>query len=96
MTAQEAGILSWQDLDVLAFAAVLGRILLSHDKQMMPDHLATFLMSGRRSPGVILVPQTVPIGPAIAGLLRHAPTDLLASGSPPERARRAGPKGETK
>ena len=54
--------------EVLAFAADEGRILISHDFQTMPMHFRQFTQ-GRRSPGVLLVRQDLPVGEAIETLL---------------------------
>ena len=53
---------------MLAFAADEGRILVSHDFQTMPRHFRQFT-KGRRSPGVLLVRQDLPVGEAIETLL---------------------------
>ena len=63
--AQLAGI---PDLEVLARTAMDGRILVSHDVNTMPDHFARFTQE-HSSPGVILAPQSMPIGDAIEELL---------------------------
>jgi hypothetical protein len=56
------------DPQVLAFAVDEGRILLSHDFQTLPKHFREFTQ-GRRSPGVFLVRQDLPVGEAIETLL---------------------------
>jgi hypothetical protein len=56
------------DPDVLGFAADEGRILVSHDFQTMPKHFRQFTQH-RRSPGVLLVMQDLPVGEAIETLL---------------------------
>jgi hypothetical protein len=43
--------------------------LVTHDRQTMPQHFATLLMSGRISPGVFLVSQYAPIGEVIDALV---------------------------
>lgn len=58
---------SMQDPGVLALAAMLGRVLVSHDRKTMPGHFYRFL-ERRESPGLILVPQILPIGSAIEEL----------------------------
>jgi Domain of unknown function (DUF5615) len=52
------------DPEVLALAANLGRVLVSHDLATMPDHFSR-LLSSRESPGLVLIPNTYPIGSAI-------------------------------
>ncbi len=68
-TAREAGLLGMPDPAVLAYAADENRVVLSHDTSTLPGHLATFLMSGRHSPGVLLVPQESALGRTISDLL---------------------------
>jgi hypothetical protein len=53
---------------VLALAAADERILVSHDLSTMPLHFKQFVQT-RTSPGLILIPQRLPI--------RHAIEDLL-------------------
>lgn len=72
LTAPQAGILHWSDPDVLAWAAAHERILLSHDKRTMPDHFYHFLAqlgADEHSPGVLLLPQNLAIGPSITIIL---------------------------
>ena len=56
------------DPEVLALAAEQDRILVSHDFQTMPRHFGDFLQARGSSPGVIVVPQSLPIGEAIEEL----------------------------
>ncbi len=68
LTASEARTLGWSDLDVLAWAAAHDLILLSHDQRTMPDHFYHFLSqlaADAQSPGVMLLPQELAIGPSI-------------------------------
>jgi len=53
-SAQSARLDGVPDLDVLAFAADEGRILVSHDFQTMPKYFRQFTLC-RHSPGVLLV-----------------------------------------
>jgi hypothetical protein len=68
MTAVEAGIRGLSDDQVLAFAALQDRILLSHDVHTLPQHFAGFLATGRHSPGVLLYAQDGSIGAAIESI----------------------------
>jgi hypothetical protein len=52
------------DHQVLAFAASQGSVLVSHDFKTMPKHFRVFARE-RVSPGLILIPQRLPIGTAI-------------------------------
>lgn len=57
-----------EDLEVLAIAAGMDAVLVTHDARTMPFHFAAFLQSSP-SPGVILVPRLLPIALAIEELL---------------------------
>ncbi len=65
-----------EDPDVLALAASLGRVLVSHDHETMPGHFYRFLEK-RESPGLILVPQVLAIGSAIEELTWLGQPDAL-------------------
>lgn len=67
-TAHEAGLTGLDDPGVLAFAASEGRIIVSHDRQTMPQHFAEFI-ERRTSPGLLIVPQYLPVSAAAEELL---------------------------
>jgi flavorubredoxin len=67
-TAQEAGLSGLEDLAVLAIAASHGRILVSHDRQTMPQHFAEFIQE-QESPGLLIVSQRLPVSAAAEELL---------------------------
>ena len=67
-SAQAARLDGVPDPEVLALAADEGRILVSHDFRTMPKYFRQFTQ-GRRSPGVLLVRQDLPVGEAIESLL---------------------------
>ena len=69
LDAHEGGIIGLPDPEVLWLAAVSGRILLSHDANTLPMHLYDLLKTNS-SPGVIIIPQDVPIGIAIEELVQ--------------------------
>ncbi|MFN0170623.1 MAG: DUF5615 family PIN-like protein [Bryobacteraceae bacterium] len=69
LSAGDANLEGVPDPDVLALAAAEDRILVSHDFQTMPRHFGTFLQARGSSPGLILVPQHMPVGEAIEELL---------------------------
>lgn len=48
---------------VLKTAAEEGRILVSHDQRTLPWHFASFIET-QTSPGVIIIPQSLPVGDA--------------------------------
>ena len=65
--AHEAGFEGLPDLQVLELAAREGRILVSHDFRTMPVHFTDFIAT-QNSPGVFLIPQSLPIKVAIEEL----------------------------
>lgn len=69
LTVQDVGLLEVHDREILSWAAQEGRILLTHDVRTMPIYAAERLRKGQAMPGLILVPQLLPIGRAINDLL---------------------------
>jgi hypothetical protein len=69
LTVQDADLLEAHDRDILVWAAQEGRVLLTHDVRTMPAYAAERLRNGQAMPGIILVPQLLPIGHAIDDLL---------------------------
>jgi hypothetical protein len=67
-TATAAGLVGLEDEDVLALAARDARILVSHDQTTMPRHFGEFIAS-HRSPGLVVVPQHVPVGEVVDDLI---------------------------
>ena len=67
-TATTAGLAGLKDHEVLALAARDGRILVSHDQATMPRHFGEFIRS-HRSPGLIVVPQHLPLGEVVDDLI---------------------------
>ena len=67
-SAKAAGIPSLDDLEVLRIAALSDRILVSQDRRTMPAHFARYATLAR-SPGVLLLRETVSIVAAIEDLL---------------------------
>lgn len=66
--AYEVGAAGKDDLTVLGIAAEQNCILVSHDLRTLPGHFRRFIEQ-RTSPGVILVPQKLPLSAAIEELL---------------------------
>ena len=66
-TAGSAALEGKLDPDVLAFCADSERLLVTHDQRTMPHHFGEFIRD-HRSPGVIIVPQSMPIAQAIGEL----------------------------
>jgi predicted nuclease of predicted toxin-antitoxin system len=69
LSANEAGLAGVPDPNVLAMAAEQDRILVSHDQKTMLRHFADFLQARGSTPGLIVVPQYLPIGRAVEELL---------------------------
>lgn len=67
-TAAAAGLAGLHDPAVLALAAHDGRVLVTHDQKTMPRHFATFIAT-TTSPGVLMIPQRLPIATAVEDLL---------------------------
>ena len=76
-TAAVSSLTGLTDLDVLALAAAEKRLLVTHDAKTMPWHFAEFIRS-QESPGVIVVPQHLPVSTVVQELL------LIASATSPE------------
>jgi len=67
-TADVAQLRGLTDPEVLALAARDERILVTHDSKTMPSHFGEFIKSNR-SPGVIVVPQHLPVSTVADELL---------------------------
>jgi hypothetical protein len=67
-TATSASLAGLNDLEVLAVAARDGRIAVRHDQATMPGHFREFVRS-QRSPGLIIVPQHLPLQEAANDLI---------------------------
>jgi uncharacterized protein DUF5615 len=64
----EVGLAGFDDDLVLAWAAANGRVTVSHDVNTMIDAAQTRSAAGQAMSGLIVVPQSVDIGRAIADL----------------------------
>lgn len=62
---QDAGLRSFRDEQVLQYAATEGRIVLSQDVSTMKVHAERRIFSGKPMPGIVLIPDHLPIGRAI-------------------------------
>lgn len=69
LTVQEAGLEGRGDPEVLEWAARDNRVLLTHDKRTMPRFAYERVARGLAMPGVIEVPDWLPIGQAIDDIL---------------------------
>jgi Domain of unknown function (DUF5615) len=65
---QEAGLSAAADPVVLEWAASEGRVLVTHDVRTMPRFATERLRAGMTMPGLVVVPERLPIGAAIAEL----------------------------
>lgn len=66
---QDIGLNAKPDPEILAWAAVEGRVLLTHDRDTMPFHASERERAGQAMPGVFLVSDQMPIGQAIDEIL---------------------------
>jgi len=64
-TAYEVGMSKAPDPEILAWAAEVGRVLITHDRRTMPAHAARRLAAGDEIAGVIVVSRRIPISAAI-------------------------------
>ena len=74
---QDTEVSGDEDPEVLEWAAAEGRILLTHDVATMTAFAYQRVREGKPLPGVVEVPQSMPIGQAIEDIL------LLAAASEP-------------
>lgn len=66
--ALDEGLDRATDPELLAWAAENGRLLITHDHQTMPGHVADRIAAGGLVAGVVIVPQQMQIRQAIADL----------------------------
>jgi len=66
--AAAAGLAGLRDPAALALAAGDGRVLVTHDQKTMPRHFAAFIATAT-SPGVLIIPQRLPIATAVEDVL---------------------------
>ena len=69
ITIHEAELDSAKDFDVLAHAAMEGRVVVSHDVRTMTAYAKIRLLAGLPMAGLRLIPQAYPVGQAIEDLL---------------------------
>jgi len=67
-SANSADLAGLDDMEVLAFAAREGRLLVSHDSRTMPHHFAEFI-ANNTSPGVVIASQRLGIAVVVEELL---------------------------
>jgi predicted nuclease of predicted toxin-antitoxin system len=66
---QDIALKATPDPDVLAWAAVEDRILLTHDRDTIPNFVYDRVRAGQPMPGVFLVSDLMPVGQAIEEIL---------------------------
>jgi hypothetical protein len=66
---QDIGLNATRDEDILAWAAVEGRIVLTHDRDSMPYCGYERVRAGQPMPGLFLVSDVMAIGQAIVEIL---------------------------
>ena len=69
---RDVGLNSTPDPIILQWAADNDRILITHDVNSMRGFANQRLETGLPLPGVILVPENIPFGLALRGILRYA------------------------
>ena len=67
-SANRANLEGIRDSEVLAIAAREGRVLVTHDRKMMPTEFGQFILS-RQSSGVLILSQKLPTSEAIDELI---------------------------
>jgi hypothetical protein len=68
VTAHEAGLGETPDPELLAWAAEVGRVIVTHDRRTMPEHAAERIATGEIIAGVFIVPRRLPINQVIEDL----------------------------
>jgi hypothetical protein len=68
VTAYDIGLSVAPDPELLRWAAEAGRIIITHDRQTMPNHAADRITAGERMLGVIVVPRRLPMSQVIDDL----------------------------
>ena len=66
---QDIGLDATPDPDILAWAALEDRILLTHDRDTMPNFAYDRVRASQPMPGVFLVSDEMPVGQAIDEIL---------------------------
>lgn len=66
---QDVGLSGTSDPVILEWAYQENRVLLTHDRKTMPKHVAERVRAGKFVAGVIVIPQSMPIGQAIEDVL---------------------------
>jgi predicted nuclease of predicted toxin-antitoxin system len=75
--ARDVGLAQTPDPVILQWAADNGRVLVTHDKRTMRNFAIQRVNAGLPMPGVIVVHQNIPIGPAIHGIIWFATDQFI-------------------
>lgn len=75
---QDIGLIGADDPAVLAAAAHMGRVLVTHDVNTLPGYAYARLPAGELMTGVVVVPLSLPIGLALEDLLLLAGAGFAA------------------
>jgi predicted nuclease of predicted toxin-antitoxin system len=67
--AQDVGLTATPDQTILAWAAAEGRVVLTHDRETMPNFAYDRVRAGQPMPGIFLVSDLMPKGQAIEEIL---------------------------
>jgi hypothetical protein len=67
--AQDVGLGTTPDADVLEWAATEGRVVLTHDRNTLPNFAYERVRAGQSMPGVFVVSDLIPVGQAIDEIL---------------------------
>ena len=68
LSGRDVGLTSLPDPQILYWAALHNRVLLTHDVQTMSNYVKQLLIQGQPMAGIVLVPQSLAIGRAIDDL----------------------------
>jgi predicted nuclease of predicted toxin-antitoxin system len=66
---QDVALIGAQDPEILEWAAVQGRIVLTHDRDTVPYYAFERVRAGQPMPGVFLVSDLMPVGKAVDEIL---------------------------
>jgi hypothetical protein len=66
---QDVGLAGADDPDVLVWAAVSNRVVLTHDRATLPDYAYERVASGQEMAGVFILNDRFPVGQAIEEIL---------------------------
>ena len=61
VTAREVDLSQAEDADLLAWAAGVGRVIVTHDRKTMPNHAVRRMRRDERISGLIIAAQSLPI-----------------------------------